>query len=60
MKRRQILIGFKGTPDASGETEGSGKLKLHKKNAFEVIGLSRPALADSLTPMKKHGKSKNG
>jgi hypothetical protein len=43
--RRQMVYGFEGEKDAGGEIIGSSVVRLARRNAFELIGLKRPALA---------------
>jgi hypothetical protein len=42
--RRQLVYGFLGDKDAEGEVIGSSVVKLARRNAFELVGLKRPAL----------------
>jgi len=43
--RRQLVYGFKSEKDAMGEIVGSSVVTLARRNAFELVGLKRPALA---------------
>jgi hypothetical protein len=43
--RRQLVYGFEAEKDAEGEIVGSSVVKLARRNAFELVGLKRPALA---------------
>jgi len=43
--RRQLVYGFEAEKDAEGEIIGSSVVKLARRNAFELVGLKRPALA---------------
>ena len=43
--RRQLVYGFVAEKDAEGEIVGSSVVKLARRNAFELVGLKRPALA---------------
>jgi hypothetical protein len=43
--RRQMVYGFEGEKDGEGEIIGSSVVRLARRNAFELIGLKRPALA---------------
>jgi hypothetical protein len=43
--RRQLVYGFESEKDAAGEIVGSSVVKLARRNAFELVGLKRPALA---------------
>ena len=42
--RRQLVYGFEAEKDAAGEIVGSSVVKLARRNAFELVGLKRPAL----------------
>ena len=42
--RRQMVYGFAGEKDAEGQVIGSSIVKLARRNAFELVGLKRPAL----------------
>ena len=42
--RRQMVYGFEAGKDAEGQVIGSSVVKLARRNAFELIGLKRPAL----------------
>jgi len=43
--RRQLVYGFEAEKDAEGEIVGSSVVRLARRNAFELVGLKRPALA---------------
>jgi hypothetical protein len=43
--RRQLVYGFVAEKDAEGEIVGSSVVRLARRNAFELVGLKRPALA---------------
>jgi hypothetical protein len=43
--RRQLVYGFEAEKDAEGQIVGSSVVKLARRNAFELVGLKRPALA---------------
>src|SRR5271163_3184912 len=43
--RRQLVYGFESEKDAAGEIVGSSVVKLARRNAFELVGLKRPAFA---------------
>jgi len=43
--RRQLVYGFAAEKDAEGQVIGSSVVKLARRNAFELVGLKRPALA---------------
>jgi len=43
--RRQLAYGFEADKDAEGQVIGSSVVKLARRNAFELVGLKRPALA---------------
>jgi len=43
--RRQLVYGFAAEKDAEGQIIGSSVVKLARRNAFELVGLKRPALA---------------
>ena len=43
--RRQLVYGFVAEKDGEGEIVGSSVVKLARRNAFELVGLKRPALA---------------
>ncbi len=43
--RRQLVYGFQAEKDGEGEIIGSSVVKLARRNAFELVGLKRPALA---------------
>jgi len=43
--RRQLVYGFESEKDAQGEIVGSSVVKLARRNAFELVGLKRPAPA---------------
>ena len=42
--RRQLVYGFAAEKDAEGQVIGSSIVKLARRNAFELVGLKRPAL----------------
>jgi hypothetical protein len=43
--RRQMVYGFEAEKNGAGEIIGSSVVRLARRNAFELIGLKRPALA---------------
>jgi hypothetical protein len=43
--RRQLVYGFEAEKEAEGQIVGSSVVKLARRNAFELVGLKRPALA---------------
>jgi hypothetical protein len=43
--RRQLVYGFAAEKDAEGQIIGSSVVKLARRNAFELVGLKRPAPA---------------
>jgi hypothetical protein len=43
--RRQMVYGFEAEKDCEGQIIGSSVVKLARRNAFELVGLKRPALA---------------
>ena len=43
--RRQLVYGFEMEKDDDGQVIGSSVVKLARRNAFELVGLKRPALA---------------
>jgi hypothetical protein len=43
--RRQLVYGFESEKDGEGQIIGSSVVKLARRNAFELVGLKRPALA---------------
>jgi hypothetical protein len=43
--RRQLVYGFAAEKDAEGQVIGSSVVKLARRNAFELVGLKRPAPA---------------
>ena len=43
--RRQMVYGFEDEKDGEGQIIGSSVVKLARRNAFELVGLKRPALA---------------
>lgn len=43
--RRQMVYGFEDEKNAEGQVIGSSVVKLARRNAFELVGLKRPALA---------------
>jgi len=43
--RRQLVYGFMAEKDGEGEIIGSSVVKLARRNAFELVGLRRPAPA---------------
>jgi hypothetical protein len=42
--RRQLVYGFAAEKDAEGQVIGASVVKLARRNAFELVGLKRPAL----------------
>lgn len=42
--RRQLVYGFEAEKDSEGQVIGSSVVKLARRNAFELVGLKRPAL----------------
>jgi len=44
LMRRQLSYGFAAEKDAEGQIIGSSVVKLARRNAFELVGLKRPAL----------------
>lgn len=42
--RRQMIYGFQAEKDSEGQTLGTSVVKLARRNAFELVGLKRPAL----------------
>ena len=42
--RRQLVYGFEAEKDGEGQIIGSSVVKLARRNAFELVGLKRPAL----------------
>ena len=42
--RRQLIYGFEAEKDGDGEVIGTSVVKLARRNAFELVGLRRPAL----------------
>ena len=42
--RRQLVYGFETEKDGEGQVIGSSVVKLARRNAFELVGLRRPAL----------------
>jgi hypothetical protein len=43
--RRELSYGFEAGKNGEGEVIGASVVKLARRNAFELIGLKRPALA---------------
>ena len=43
--RRQLVYGFETEKDDDGQVIGASVVKLARRNAFELVGLKRPALA---------------
>ena len=43
--RRQLVYGFESEKDAEGQIIGSSVVRLARRNAFELVGLKRPAPA---------------
>lgn len=43
--RGQMVYGFEAEKDGAGEVIGSSVVRLTRRNAFEAVGLRRPALA---------------
>jgi hypothetical protein len=43
--RRQLVYGFEAEKDSEGQIIGSSVVKLARRNAFELVGLKRPAQA---------------
>jgi hypothetical protein len=43
--RGQMVYGFEEQKNGAGETIGSSVVRLARRNAFEMVGLKRPALA---------------
>jgi len=43
--RRQMAYGFEAEKNGAGEIIGSSIVRLARRNAFELVGLKRPALA---------------
>jgi hypothetical protein len=43
--RRQLVYGFEGEKDGEGQVVGASVVRLARRNAFELVGLRRPALA---------------
>jgi hypothetical protein len=43
--RRQLVYGFEAEKDGEGQIIGSSVVRLARRNAFELVGLKRPALA---------------
>src|SRR5271155_3724889 len=43
--RRQLVYGFETEKDGEGQVIGASVVKLARRNAFELVGLRRPALA---------------
>ncbi|MEI9998813.1 MAG: hypothetical protein WDO13_06405 [Verrucomicrobiota bacterium] len=41
--RRQLVYGFAAEKDAEGQVIGSSVVRLARRNAFELVGLKRPA-----------------
>jgi hypothetical protein len=42
--RRQLVYGFETEKDMEGQIIGASVVKLARRNAFELVGLRRPAL----------------
>ena len=45
LMRRELIYGFESEKDNEGQVIGSSVVKLARRNAFELVGLKRPALA---------------
>ena len=43
--RGQMVYGFEEQKNGAGEAIGSSVVRLARRNAFELVGLKRPALA---------------
>jgi hypothetical protein len=43
MTRRQLMYGFCASKDTQGQVTGSSVLRLARRNAYEMVGLRRPA-----------------
>ncbi len=43
--RRQLVYGFQAEKNAEGQIIGASVVKLARRNAFELVGLKRPAYA---------------
>jgi hypothetical protein len=43
--RGQMVYGFEAEKDGAGEIIGSSVVRLTRRNAFEAVGLRRPAFA---------------
>jgi hypothetical protein len=43
--RRQLVYGFAAEKDDEGQVIGASVVRLARRNAFELVGLKRPALA---------------
>ena len=43
--RRQLVYGFETEKDDDGQVIGASVVKLARRNAFELVGLKRPAFA---------------
>lgn len=41
--RRKFPVGFSAAKDSSGTLQGQGTLLLQRRNAYQMIGLRRPA-----------------
>ena len=41
--RRQLVYGFEAEKDGEGQIIGSSVVRLARRNAFELVGLKRPA-----------------
>jgi hypothetical protein len=41
--RRQMVYGFAAEKDGEGQIIGASVVKLARRNAFEMVGLKRPA-----------------
>jgi hypothetical protein len=42
--RRQLVYGFRAEKDEGGQVIGASVVRLARRNAFELVGLRRPAL----------------
>ena len=42
--RRQMVYGFEDEKSADGQVIGASVVRLARRNAFELVGLKRPAL----------------
>jgi hypothetical protein len=43
--RRQLVYGFRAEKDGEGQVVGASVVRLARRNAFELVGLRRPAPA---------------